>query len=181
MPIRHPKQSLSQLRYHSRLVRDCNKALAMIFPLSHIGVLRMRILNCLLLVTFCSFGVSLQANAQEASVRDRALADPNPVSPTLINKELTSIDRYVAAPDSTYRWDLVNSQVTPDGTMFVIDLKSQTWLRPDEVNRTLWQHWLTIFKPAGVTSNKALMFIGGGGNSVDAPNGLDARVAPRGG
>ena len=137
----------------------------------------MRILSRLLFVTFCSFGAPNHVTAQEAAVRDRALVDPNPVSPTVINTELTSIDRYVAAPDPTYRWDLVSSQVTPDGTMFVIDLKSQTWLKPGEVDRPLWQHWLTIFKPAGVTSNKALMFIGGGGNGGDAPKGLDARVA----
>ena len=137
----------------------------------------MRILSRLLFVTFCSFGVPYHVTAQEAAVRDRALVDPNPVSPTVINTELTSIDRYVAAPDPTYRWDLVSSQATPDGTMFVIDLKSQTWLKPGEVDRPLWQHWLTIFKPSGVTSNKALMFIGGGGNGGDAPKGLDARVA----
>ena len=137
----------------------------------------MRNLNGLLLVTFFGLGVSLHANAQETAVRDSAQLDPNPVSHAVINTELTSIDRYVAAPDATYRWDLVSSQVTPAGTLFVIDLKSQTWLKPSEVDRPVWQHWLTVFKPTGVTSNKALMFIGGGGNGGEAPKGLDARIA----
>ena len=95
----------------------------------------MRKLNRLILVTLFGLGVSFHANAQETPVRDRAQLDPNPVSHAVINTELTSIDRYVAAPDATYRWDLVSSQVTPEGTFFVIDLKSQTWLKPSEVDR----------------------------------------------
>ncbi len=118
----------------------------------------------------------LRSSAQEAAVAD-AKADPNPVTPTPRNTEPTSIDRYVAAPDDTFRWELVGTHEVPQGTLYVIDLKSQTWLKPNEVDRPVWQHWLTIFKPKGATSNKAMMFIGGGGNGKEPPKGLDERVA----
>jgi PhoPQ-activated pathogenicity-related protein len=124
--------------------------------------------------------VGLQASfvsAQDAGVVDAKTLDPNAVVQTRQNSELTSIDRYVAAPDDTFHWDLISTQETSAGTLFVIDLKSQTWLKPDEVDRPVWQHWLTIFKPKGVTTNKAMMFIGGGGNGKEPPKGLDERVA----
>ena len=137
----------------------------------------MRTSNRYLFVMYYCLSFSLLANAQETAVRDRTLLDPNPVKPVVVNTELTSIDRYVAAPDASFRWELVNTQSSPAGTLYVIDLKSQTWLRPDEVDRPLWQHWLSVFKPTGATSNKALMFIAGGGNGGEAPKGLDPMLS----
>ena len=136
----------------------------------------MRVLYRCLMIAVVTFGTSHIVSSQEAAVLDRTAKDPNPVTPVTINQELTAIDRYVAAPDSTFKWETVSTQVTPAGTLFVIDLKSQTWLRPDEVDRPIWQHWLTVFKPLGATSNKALMFISGGGNGGAAPKGLDPKL-----
>ena len=59
----------------------------------------------------------------------------------------TALDRYVAQPDDTYSWKVVNTFKSKGLTAFVIDLKSQTWRTKDEVNRTLWQHWLIVVKP----------------------------------
>ena len=137
----------------------------------------MRFLSGCMLLAFAQFGVPQSSFAQDSAVLKRTVQDPNPVTPVLVNKELTAIDRYVAQPDPSYKWNLVSTQVTPGGTLFVIDLKSQTWLRPDEVDKPLWQHWLTVFKPQGATSNKALMFISGGGNGGEAPKGLDSKLA----
>lgn len=137
-------------------------------------ILRSSVLSCFVLGSVVLFAD--QAHSQETGVADSKNVDPNPVLQTPQNKEATSIDRYVAAPDATFRWELVGSQETPQGTLFVIDLKSQTWLKSDEVDRPVWQHWLTIFKPTGVTTNKAMMFIGGGGNGKEPPKGLDDRV-----
>ncbi len=130
------------------------------------------------LIAFTLMGLcAANSYSQETGIAAASKLDPNPVVQTPLNKELTSIDRYVAAPDSTYHWELVGSQTTPAGTLYVIDMKSQTWLTPEEVDRPVWQHWLTIFKPKAVTTNKAMMFIGGGGNSKEPPKGLDERVA----
>jgi PhoPQ-activated pathogenicity-related protein len=45
------------------------------------------------------------------------------------------------------------------------------------VDRPLWKHWLTIVKPDKATSNKALLFIGGGSNRDAAPKTISDRLA----
>lgn len=130
-------------------------------------------LKRLFFLSVCGIGLSQAAMSQGTAVQDRVAADPNPVTPATINTEMTAIDRYVAAPDPSYQWNLVSTQPTAGGTLFVIDLTSQTWLRPDEVDRPVWHHWLSIFKPEGATTNKAMLFIAGGGNGGEAPKKLD--------
>jgi PhoPQ-activated pathogenicity-related protein len=98
--------------------------------------------------------------------QDKTNVDAIGVTPTALNSELTALDKYVSTPDSTYRWELKGQTEKPEGTMFVIDLKSQTWLTPQEVDRPVWQHWLVVFKPTGVTTN-----------SAELPKGLDQRIA----
>ena len=87
----------------------------------------------------------------------------------------TALDRYVAKPDPTYAWSLA-STIEGDGyTAYVLDLKSQTWRSEKEVDRPVWQHWLTIIKPDGVTANKALLYIGGGNNGDEVPTRASER------
>jgi len=103
--------------------------------------------------------------------------DPIGAIETRQNEELTALDHYVAKPDDSYQWKLISREETFAGTFFVVDLTSQTWLRADEVDRPQWQHWLTVFKPKGAKSNKAMMFVGGGSNGRAAPTTIDAQVA----
>jgi PhoPQ-activated pathogenicity-related protein len=58
----------------------------------------------------------------------------------------------------------------------VLELTSQTWRTEKDVDRPVWKHWLTIVRPARVTSNKALLMIGGGKNSDPAPEKPSARA-----
>ncbi len=88
----------------------------------------------------------------------------------------TALDRYIAKPDPAYGWTVAKT-ITGDGwTGWVLDLKSQTWRSKAEVDRPVWQHWLTIVKPAGATANTALLYIGGGENGKDAPEKPGERV-----
>jgi PhoPQ-activated pathogenicity-related protein len=80
----------------------------------------------------------------------------------------TALDRYVAAPDTNYTWRLVNTIKGEGYTTYVIDMISQAWLTTNEVNRMLWQHWLTIVKPDKITASTSLLFIGGGSNKKEA-------------
>jgi PhoPQ-activated pathogenicity-related protein len=87
--------------------------------------------------------------------------------------EQTALDRYVAAPDPSYRYERVSS-IQGDGfTATVLKLTSQTWLTEAEVNHPTWQHWLTVVRPTRVESNKALLFITGGGRDRAAPTNID--------
>jgi PhoPQ-activated pathogenicity-related protein len=81
----------------------------------------------------------------------------------------TALDRYVKKPDPTYRYNLVSSTPGEGYTTYVIDLTSQTWRQPSEVDRTVWKHWLTIVKPDGVTSRTGFLFITGGSTKDKAP------------
>jgi PhoPQ-activated pathogenicity-related protein len=81
----------------------------------------------------------------------------------------TPLDEYVSRPDPTYAWKLVKT-IPGDGyTTFVVDLKSQTWRAVPEVDRPVWQHWLTIIKPDVVKHDTALLWIDGGKNGGPAP------------
>jgi PhoPQ-activated pathogenicity-related protein len=81
----------------------------------------------------------------------------------------TALDRYIAKPDPSYSWKLVNTITGQGYKAYVIDLTSQTWRSADEVDRPVWKHWLTIVCPDKTKSNKALLFIGGGNNKDAAP------------
>jgi PhoPQ-activated pathogenicity-related protein len=83
----------------------------------------------------------------------------------------TPLDEYIARPDPTYSWKVVNS-IPGDGyTTFIVDLKSQTWRSVPEVDRPVWQHWLVIVKPAAVKHDTAFLSIGGGKNDGKVPAG----------
>lgn len=83
----------------------------------------------------------------------------------------TALDRYVAKPDSTYAWKVIKQTPGEGFTVFTLHLTSQTWRTPAEVDRTVWEHWLIVIRPDKVESDKALLFISGGGNkSKDPPN-----------
>jgi PhoPQ-activated pathogenicity-related protein len=92
---------------------------------------------------------------------------PAPCAEPAVKK--TALDDYVAKPDPTYAWKVVK-KIPGDGyTTFVVDLKSQSWRLPPEVDRSVWQHWLIVVKPDVVKYDTALLQIGGGANDGKAP------------
>jgi PhoPQ-activated pathogenicity-related protein len=89
----------------------------------------------------------------------------------------TALDRYVAQPDPSYSWRVVRSIPGTGYKTHVLELTSQTWRKPDEVDRPVWKHWLTIVEPDRVAAPTALLFIGGGSNRDPAPSEASARAA----
>ena len=89
----------------------------------------------------------------------------------------TALDRYVKAPDSHFKYALVKTISGPGYTAFVLDMTSQQYLTTADVNRPIWRHWLTVVKPAKVSSKVGLLFIRGGDNDDAAPNSADALSA----
>jgi PhoPQ-activated pathogenicity-related protein len=81
----------------------------------------------------------------------------------------TALDRYVAAPDTNFAWKVLTKTNTPAGAVCVIEMISQVWLTPQEVNRPRWQHWLTIAVPKEVRNHTGLLFITGGNNDKGPP------------
>jgi len=83
----------------------------------------------------------------------------------------TPLDDYIAKPDASYTYSLVRTIDHPLGKVYIIDMKSQTWRSENEVNRTLWQHWLTVMVPNNVAFDTALLWINGGSNGRSVPSG----------
>jgi PhoPQ-activated pathogenicity-related protein len=96
---------------------------------------------------------------------------------TTLSAEETELDKYVTQPDPSYRWEFVKIDQQPRLTTMVIDMTSQTWRSPQEVNQPTWRHWLIVSRPEKVTSETALLFISGGKNGSDPPDGPDKRMA----
>src|ERR1700730_10462114 len=76
----------------------------------------------------------------------------------------TALDRYIAKPDSSYSSKIVSQTSVPGATIFIVDLKSQTWRTAKDVDRTIWQHWLTIVKPDKPAGDIPFLFITCGRN-----------------
>lgn len=92
------------------------------------------------------------------------------LSPSLYGAiQETALDTYVHAPDSHYRYELVEKSAQPGGTTFLIQMTSQQWRTSAEVDRTLWKHWLTVYKPDSVVTSTGLLFISGGLNKDGHP------------
>jgi len=83
----------------------------------------------------------------------------------------TPLDDYVAAADDSFSWRVVRTGRFDGGTTFVLDMISQKWRTTQDVDRPLWQHWITVAVPTELKSNKGFMFIGGGHNGGDPPEG----------
>lgn len=86
----------------------------------------------------------------------------------------TALDRYIEAPDSNYHFELVNTIAGTGFTGYILEMTSQSWRTPAEVDRTLWKHWLTIVTPDKPGSTTGMLFITGGANGGKPPDKIDA-------
>jgi PhoPQ-activated pathogenicity-related protein len=87
--------------------------------------------------------------------------------------EQTALDRYVAAPDPNYKYELVSTTSGDGFTSYVLSMTSQQWRTKDEVDRPIWTHWLMIVKPDTVKTQTGFLYISGGSNNDKAPPGPD--------
>src|SRR5207302_896545 len=90
-----------------------------------------------------------------------------------LRAEETALDRYVAKPDPTYAWRVVRTVPGPGLTQYIVDLKSQTWRTEKDVDHPVWQHWLSIVKPAKPASRLAFLRITGGANGGEPPQSAE--------
>lgn len=81
----------------------------------------------------------------------------------------TALDDYVAKPDPNYSYRLVNTFAGKKHTAFLLEMTSQAWLTPQEVDRPIWKHWMIVVKPDEVTSPNSLLMISGGANDGKVP------------
>src|SRR5689334_18114828 len=65
-------------------------------------------------------------------------ANPVSAAPAEVPSELTD---YISKPDASYSWKLADTTELANGTIYTIDLVSQTW------HDIAWDHKLQIFMP----------------------------------
>jgi PhoPQ-activated pathogenicity-related protein len=81
----------------------------------------------------------------------------------------TALDRYVAMPDANFTWKVLRQLPADGAEATLLEMTSQRWLTEREVERPLWTHWITVVRPANVSSDAALLFITGGSNTGQPP------------
>jgi len=77
------------------------------------------------------------------------------------------LEQYVKLDDGAFSYQQISSISKPGLTAYIYKLTSQNWRMPSEVNRTLWDHRLTVVVPDNLTNDKAILFIFGGENTAD--------------
>jgi PhoPQ-activated pathogenicity-related protein len=123
----------------------------------------MRRLLSALLVVVAGGGLVLSAPVRSAGLAPQAAASTARASET-------ALDRYVAAPDSSFAWTVSKTLPAQGATATLIELTSQRWLTEQEVEQPLWKHWLVVVAPQTVTSDIGLLFITGGRNDRNPPS-----------
>jgi len=78
------------------------------------------------------------------------------------------LKEYVDQPDTTYCWKEHQAAECESHRSYLLKLTSQQWRSSEEVNRTQWDHWLTIVVPKTIHNRTALLRIASGSNA-DAP------------
>ncbi|PHN05302.1 PhoPQ-activated pathogenicity-related family protein [Flavilitoribacter nigricans] len=89
----------------------------------------------------------------------------------------TPLDRYVHAPDTAFRYSLVDTLPGEGFTTYIVRMVSQRWMTEAEVKDPVWWHWLTIVVPDNVQHEKGLLFIGGGSRTREQPEKTDEMAA----
>lgn len=85
-----------------------------------------------------------------------------PVFSETAGLEITALDRYVAAPDSHYKYSVTETIDGEGYTTFIVDMTSQKWLTEKEVNLPVWEHVMTVTVPDTVSSDIGFLYITGG-------------------
>ena len=114
----------------------------------------------LVILGMLAVGYPCDGGATEPTVRATQLPDSDP-PPDLVN--------YVRAPDDSFRWKKENQQETEAGTVYTLDLVSQTW------HGIVWDHKLQIFVPKGapITATIVLWNQGGRPNAASVMLGME--------
>ena len=94
-----------------------------------------------------------------------------------VTAESTPLDEYLEAPDTLYKWELVQTVEGKSSKTCVIRLTSQAWLSDNEVDRPVWEHWLVVVKPKTLKANKAFLVVSGSDNNRPAPDSANAVVS----
>lgn len=110
---------------------------------------------------------SIAAMAAAGAIPPRALADP----------PKTALDRYIALPTPEYGFQIVRTVNAGAYRSHTISMISQRWRTASEVDKPLWEHWLTITEPQHIKTDVCVFVISGGSNTDHPRRLVDPVVA----
>jgi PhoPQ-activated pathogenicity-related protein len=91
--------------------------------------------------------------------------------------EVSSVlEEYVKSDDEVFSYQAVSTIPLPGTTAYIYKMVSQEWRKPSEVDRTNWEHRLTVVVPDNLMSKKAIVFIFGGENKSNIFNPNPGRL-----
>ena len=88
----------------------------------------------------------------------------------------TGLDRYVAAPDPAFGWELSHSDAGAGFGIFDLRLTSQSWRSRADVTPVVWEHWLRIFVPFSLSRSTAVLLLDGGSRDEDRPDSMTTEL-----
>jgi PhoPQ-activated pathogenicity-related protein len=110
---------------------------------------------CLTLLTLCICQVAVGKEAAPAT------APATDASPLI---------EYVQADDPNYKWEAVKTIPGNPAETTVIKLTSQAWRGLEDVDRTVWEHYLVVVKPAELKTDKCFLIVAGSANDRPVPD-----------
>ncbi len=69
----------------------------------------------------------------------------------------TALDEYVARPDDTFSYELIDTADYSGVSGYIFHMKSQTWRSADEIDRTVWEHHVAVAVPDEVEHETAFL------------------------
>lgn len=90
-------------------------------------------------------------------------------TPAPLTSAPDALQRYVARPESVFRYELVESRSTDTGTSHEYKLTSQTW------QDIVWEHALMVYEPPQIEHPRHMLLMVTGGRNGRAP-GPDERL-----
>ena len=98
--------------------------------------------------------------------------------------DATALDDYVWTDDDHYKYEdmgITISGKSLDGkhswTGYMLNMTSQQWLTPEDVDRSIWWHYLCVIVPDNVEyNNNATLWVTGWSNTADVPSNKDEDI-----
>ena len=81
--------------------------------------------------------------------------------------------KYVARPESVYRWELKSKLERGENTVFDLHLVSQDW------QGIVWEHQLQVYQPAGVKPNATMLLWNQGGRANEGTIAFGMELAQK--
>lgn len=88
--------------------------------------------------------------------------------------QLTALEKYIRADDGAFSWSLAKSMRIEGkypGEWHSLRMTSQLWRSAGEVSVPKWTHWVNVWVPDALVSDKPILFIGGGSRKEEVPSG----------